>query len=323
MGYPNVVVVPEQAEPDSEFSTVSSPNPENAEAFELAIEQSKAIDADVIVGTDPDADRVGVVVKDAEGNYKVLDGNQTGALLADYILRMAEQTNAISGNGVLIKTIVTSELGAEIAKNYGLEVIDTLTGFKFIGEKMLEFEQTKEKTFVFGYEESYGYLAGDFVRDKDAVIATMLICEMTAYYKAEGKNLYQALEAIWEQYGAYKESQTAITMKGKTGMEKIASIMTSFRESPIESIDDVAVTSIEDYETSVATNAVTGETTAIQLRKSNVLKYWFKDGSWMAIRPSGTEPKIKFYFSTQGKNIQAATAKNETMTQAALAFIEE
>lgn len=323
IGYPNVVVVPEQSEPDSEFSTVSSPNPENSEAFELAIEQSKAIDADVIVGTDPDADRVGVVVKDSEGNYKVLDGNQTGALLTDYILRAAKQTNTIPDDGVLIKTIVTSELGAEIARSYGLEVIDTLTGFKFIGEKMLEFEQSKEKSFVFGYEESYGYLAGDFVRDKDAVIATMLICEMTAYYKAEGKNLYQALQAIWEKYGAYKESQTAITMKGKTGMEKIASIMTSFRESPIESIDDVAVTNIEDYSTSIAKDVITGKEIPINLRKSNVLKYWFKDGSWLAIRPSGTEPKIKFYFSTQGETIEEATAKNETMTKAALAFIEE
>ncbi len=318
IGFTQVHVVPEQEKPDTEFSTVASPNPENPEAFALAIEQAKEVDADVIVGTDPDADRVGVVIRNASDSYVVLDGNQTGALLIDYVLRAKKEMETLPRRGVLIKTVVTSELGAVIAKDYGIEVEDTLTGFKFICEIMKELESQPEREFVFGYEESFGYLAGDFVRDKDAVIATMLICEMTAYYKSQEKNLYQALEAIWEKYGAFCETQKAVYMEGKTGMEQISTIMAELRSKPFSEICGKKVVKIEDFKTQTRRSIETGETEAIRLRSSNVLKYWLEDGSWVAARPSGTEPKIKFYFSTLGKTYAEAQRENEALKKAVL-----
>ena len=298
-GFTNVTIVKEQELPDANFSTVTSPNPEEHAAFELAIQYGKAIDADILMGTDPDADRLGVAVKNEKGEYVVLTGNQMGALLLHYLLEQKKQQGILSENGVVIKTIVTSEIGRTIASSYGLPTIDTLTGFKFIGEKINEFEQTKEHQFQFGYEESYGYLIGDFVRDKDAVQSAVFAAEVAAYYKAQGKSLYEGLLEIFETYGFYKESLQSLTLKGKDGAEQIASILTVFRTHPPTDIAGVRVVIVEDYLSSERMNMLSQAVEIIQLPKSNVLKYHLEDGSWFTIRPSGTEPKAKFYFGVK------------------------
>jgi len=303
VGFEQVTVVPEQEMPDPNFSTVSYPNPEEKEAFNLAIEMAKENGADIIIGTDPDCDRVGAVVKNREDNYVVLTGNQVGALLVNYILGAKKQNGNLPQNGVIIKTIVTSEMGREIAKSYGIETIDTLTGFKFIGEKINEFEHTGEHTFIFGYEESYGYLAGDFVRDKDAVIASLLVCEMAAYYKSRGMSLYEGLVELWEKYGYYNETLKSINMEGKEGMERIKAIMDGLRSNPPKQLNGVEVTRIEDYLESKAYEISEGRTEDINLPVSNVLRYILADSSWFCIRPSGTEPKVKLYFSVIGKDM--------------------
>lgn len=291
VGFENVEVIKEQEMPDSNFSTVKYPNPEEKEVFNIAIEKAKKEGADIIIGTDPDCDRVGVVVKNTEGEYIVLNGNQVGSLLVNYVISNLTNENKLPENPTIVKTIVTSELGAIIARSFGVESIDTLTGFKFIGEKIHEFEQNNEKTFIMGYEESYGYLIGKHARDKDGVVAALLISEMAAYYYSKDMSLYEGLMEIYNKYGYYKEELQSITLKGIDGMEQIKSIMQYYRNSNIESVGNIKIKDLKDY-----SNGIDG------LPKSDVLKFILEDKSWIAVRPSGTEPKIKFYFGCNGKN---------------------
>ena len=306
-GFENVTVVKEQELPDANFSTVKSPNPEEHAAFEIAIGYGKEIDADILLGTDPDADRLGVAVKDLSGEYTVLTGNQLGALMLEYLLLQKQEKGILPENGLVIKTIVTSEIGRTIAKAYGIPTIDTLTGFKFIGEKIKEFEQTGQHTFLFGYEESYGYLIGDFVRDKDAVQSAIFAAEVAAYYKSKGMTLYEGLIEIFEKYGFYQEGLESLTLKGKDGAEQIAYIMDTFRKQPIEEVNGLKVTAVEDYQTSKKLAGLTE--TLIDLPKSNVIKYYLEDGSWFCLRPSGTEPKAKFYFSVTSPSLEESQSK--------------
>jgi phosphoglucomutase len=318
LGYTNVTVVTEQELPDPNFSTVKSPNPEEHEAFELAIRYGKEIDADLLVATDPDADRLGIAVKDLEGEYTVLTGNQTGALFLEYLLSQKKEKGVLPANGVVLKTIVTSEIGRAIAKAYGLDTIDTLTGFKFIGEKIKEYETTGQYVFQFGYEESYGYLIGDFVRDKDAVQASIFGVEVAAYYKKRGMTLYEGLLEVFEKYGFYREGLKSLTLKGKDGAEQIAALLTSFRNDSPAAFGEYAVAISEDYKTSIRTE--NGKTEDILLPKSNVLKYYLEDGSWVCLRPSGTEPKVKFYFGVKGTSLADSQQKLE---QVSAAFMEK
>lgn len=318
LGYTNVTIVKEQELPDPNFSTVKSPNPEEHEAFELAIRYGKEIDADLLVATDPDADRLGIAVKDLDGEYTVLTGNQTGALFLEYLLSQKKEKGVLPANGVVLKTIVTSEIGRAIAKAYGLDTIDTLTGFKFIGEKIKEYETTGQYVFQFGYEESYGYLIGDFVRDKDAVQASIFGVEVAAYYKKRGMTLYEGLLEVFEKYGFYREGLKSLTLKGKDGAEQIAALLTSFRNDPPAAFGEYRVAILEDYKTSIKTE--NGKTESILLPKSNVLKYYLEDGSWVCLRPSGTEPKVKFYFGVKGTSLADSKQKLE---QVSAAFMEK
>lgn len=299
VGFTQVHVVPEQELPDPNFSTVKSPNPEERSAFALAIELAQKVDADLIVGTDPDCDRVGAVVRDPSGEYVVLNGNQTGALLVHYVLSERKRQGTLPTNGTVIKTIVTSELGRVVAEKYGVETIDTLTGFKYIGEQIRLFEEKGDRTFLFGYEESYGYLGGTCVREKDAVMATMQICEMAAYYKDKGMTLYDALEALYEEFGYYREELVSLTLKGINGLAQIGQIMTTWREQPPTEIAGYHVQEHRDYLTGRSAHREHGES-ALTLPQENVLRYTLEDGSWFCLRPSGTEPKIKIYFSVNG-----------------------
>ncbi len=286
----NVTVVKEQEMPDGNFSTVRSPNPEEKDALTIAIEKAKEIDADLVLGTDPDCDRVGIAVKD-KGDYVLFTGNQTGALLVKFVLEMKKAT--LNEKSTLIKTIVTSELGANIGRSYGLIVEETLTGFKYIGDKMCKYEETGAQEFVIGYEESYGYLVGTHARDKDAVVSSMLICQMAAFYKNQGKTLVDALNDVYDEYGYYLDHLDSFTLKGKDGAEKIADLMVYFREKGkdvYEGIDKVL-----DFSLGIA-----------DLPKENVLKYTWADGSWLAVRPSGTEPKIKVYYSVREESKEKA-----------------
>ncbi|SOC34988.1 phospho-sugar mutase [Ureibacillus acetophenoni] len=292
-GFTNIHVVEEQAVQDGAFPTVSYPNPEEKAAFGLAIELGERVGAELLLATDPDADRLGVAVRDG-GSYKLLTGNQLGAMLLHYLLSTKKENGTLPSNGAMVKTIVTSEMGAAIAESFGVTVINTLTGFKFIAEQMARFEKTGEHTFLFGYEESYGYLAGDFVRDKDAVQIALLTAEMAAYYKNEGKSLLEVLDALYEQYGQYRERLISLTFEGMEGQQKIGAIMTNLRESAPKEIAGLRVTRVEDYKTGIATLA-DGTEEEIELPKSNVLKFILEDGSWICARPSGTEPKCKFY----------------------------
>ncbi|ASS67258.1 MULTISPECIES: phospho-sugar mutase [unclassified Paenibacillus] len=295
IGIESVAVVPSQEQPDGCFSTVKSPNPEEREAFALAIKQAQEQGADIIIGTDPDADRMGAVVKNNEGEYVVLSGNQSGAIMVHYVLSQLRERGGLPANGAVIKTIVTSEMGADIAKANGAEVINTLTGFKYIGEKMTEFERTGSHTFLFGYEESYGYLTGTYARDKDAVVAAMLIAEAAAFYKQQGKTLYDVLLELYGEYGYYLEGLESRTLKGLDGVQKIGAIMDSFRsEAPTEA-GGIKVSQVLDYSLGLD-----------GLPQENVLKYILEDGSWFTLRPSGTEPKIKVYFAVRGDSLQSA-----------------
>ncbi|MBB6670607.1 phospho-sugar mutase [Cohnella nanjingensis] len=295
-GFGSVYVVPEQEHPNGMFSTVKSPNPEEHEAFTLAIKLADEKGADIIVGTDPDCDRMGAVVKNDKGEYTVLSGNQSGALMVHYLLSNLQAKGKLPANGAVIKTIVTSEMGADIAKSYGCEVINTLTGFKYIGEKMTEFESTGAHTFLFGYEESYGYLTGTYARDKDAVVASMLICEAAAYYKTQGKTLYDVLLELYAKYGTYLEKLESRTLKGKDGVEKIGAIMADWRTNPPAEVAGIQVAKALDYEKGID-----------DLPKENVLKFMLADGSWFCLRPSGTEPKIKVYFAVRGGDLSGAS----------------
>jgi len=322
-GFQNVYVVKEQEQPDPDFSTVKSPNPEEHEAFEIAIRYGKKYDADLIMGTDPDSDRLGIVVKNGRGDYVVLTGNQTGAILLYYLLSQKQEKGMLVRNSAVLKTIVTSELGRAIASDFGVETIDTLTGFKFIGEKIKEFKETGSHVFQFGYEESYGYLIGDFVRDKDAIQAALFAAEAAAYYKAQGKSLYDVLMEIYKKYGFYKESLRSITLKGKDGAEKIRAIMDAFRQNPPEEVSGIPVAITEDYLTQKRVDKAAGQTTPIHLPKSNVLKYYLADESWFCIRPSGTEPKCKFYFAVRGDSEAQSEARLRQLETNVMAMVEK
>jgi phosphoglucomutase len=317
-GFKNVTIVKEQELPDPDFSTVESPNPEEHAAFELAIQYGERENADILMGTDPDTDRLGVAVRNGEGKYEVLTGNQMGALMLHYLLTQKKTSGTLPENGIVIKTIVTSEIGRIIGESFGISTLDTLTGFKFIGEKIQLFEETGEHTFLFGYEESYGYLIGDFVRDKDAVQAAIFAAEVAAYYKSQGKSLYDALMEIFEEYGYFKESLKSLTLKGKAGAEQIAEILADFRSNPPKKIAGVKVATIEDYKTSEKINSENGRKELINLPKSNVIKYFLEDGSWFCVRPSGTEPKAKFYFGVQGSSLVDSQLKLQNLEEAVM-----
>ncbi|CAN7481886.1 phospho-sugar mutase [Rossellomorea sp. LjRoot5] len=322
LGYEQVHIVREQAVPDPEFTTVKSPNPEDKAAFEYSIRDGKEIDADILIATDPDADRLGVAVKGETGEYILLTGNQTGAILLDYILGRKQEKNMIPENGRVFKTIVTSELGRKVAEHYGASVEDVLTGFKFIGEKIKQYEQTGEYSFLFGYEESYGYLIGDFARDKDAIQAVLMAAEAAAYYKKEGKTLYNVLHDLFEKHGFYQEGLKSLTLKGKEGAEQIQGILKDFRNEPLKEVAGLRVVSSEDYKISKKVDLVSGEETSIHLPSSNVLKYHLEDGSWICLRPSGTEPKIKFYFSVIGETESESDDKLQALQDAIMAKVE-
>lgn len=291
----DVTVVKEQELPDGNFSTVRSPNPEEKDALTIAIETAKEIGADLVLGTDPDCDRVGIAVKDGD-EYKLFTGNQTGALLVKFVLTMKKAQ--LNEKSTLVKTIVTSELGANIGRKFGLQIEETLTGFKYIGDKINRYEQTGEQEFVIGYEESYGYLVGIHARDKDAVVSSMLICQMAAWYKNQGKTLVDGLNEIYDEYGYYLDFLDSFVLKGKDGAEKIQSLMSDFRNTGKALFDGIE--EIIDFSTGIR-----------DLPKENVLKYIWKDGSWMAVRPSGTEPKIKVYYSIVDKSRENAAARLE------------
>lgn len=321
LGYSNVKVVKEQEEPNGNFPTAPYPNPEMPQVFELALEMAKQESPDIIFGTDPDCDRIGVVVKESNGEFKVLTGNQTGLLLTHYVLSALKETNSLPENGVVIKTIVTTEGAIKIAEDFGIELMDVLTGFKYIGEKIREFRESGDKKYLFGFEESYGYLAGEFVRDKDAVIASMLIAEMTLYYKEQGMSLYEALIKLYEKYGFYKETLISIELEGKEGQEKIASCIDALRNSPIESVEGVKISTKLDYKLSLEeSNGVKSE---IKLPKSNVLKYILEDGSSFVVRPSGTEPKMKIYLAVKGSSLENAESEIERFKSKVMEIINE
>ena len=291
VGFKNVLVVPEEQNPDPNFAGIEYPNPEEHKALTRGIALAKAEGADLVIATDQDCDRVGVAVKTTTGEYALLTGNQIGAMLTNYIIESSKEENKLDPKATLVKTIVTSEFGADIAKANNLDVINVLTGFKFIGQKIKSFEESGDKTYLFGYEESYGYLVGTHARDKDGVVSALLISEMAAYYYDKGMTLYEGLQEVYKKYGYYKEELKSITLKGIDGMEKIKSIMSHFRHTNIEQIADIKVEELRDYKEGIN-----------DLPKSDVLKFILEDNSWIAIRPSGTEPKIKFYFGCNGED---------------------
>ncbi|WP_294161360.1 phospho-sugar mutase [uncultured Clostridium sp.] len=323
LGYENVEVVKEQEKPDGNFPTASYPNPENPQVFELALEMAKTNTPDIIFGTDPDCDRIGVVVKENSGEYKVLTGNQTGLLLTDYILSSLKEEGKLPSNGVVIKTIVTSEGARAIANYYGVEIMDVLTGFKYIGEKIRQFQENGDKKYLFGFEESYGYLAGEFVRDKDAVIASMLIAEMTLYYKEQGKSLYEALIELYNRIGFFKEDLISIELKGKEGQEKISKCLDLLRETALTEVDGVKVATRLDYKLSKEENLESNTEFVINLPKSNVLKYILADGSSFVVRPSGTEPKMKVYSAVKGESLTNAEEKLKRFNEKVMEIINE
>lgn len=315
VGFTDVTVVKEQELPDPNFSTVKSPNPEEHAAFEYAIRDGEKVGADVLIATDPDADRLGVAVRNHDGEFQVLTGNQTGALMLDYLLSQKKENGMLPENGVVLKTIVTSEIGRTIAKAYGLDTVDTLTGFKFIGEKIKQYEESGQYEFQFGYEESYGYLIRPFCRDKDAVQSVLFACEVAAYYKSQGKTLYDGLLEVFKKYGFFREDLVSLTLKGKDGAEQIQKMMATFRENPPKEVAGLTVVAVEDYKESIITTLQDGNKEEIHLPKSNVLKYQLEDGSWFCLRPSGTEPKIKFYFGVQDDSLQNSEQKLLTIKE--------
>lgn len=311
LGFTNVTIVEQQQEPDGNFSTVKSPNPEEREAFTLAIELGEKIGADILIGTDPDSDRMGAVVKDPSGKYFVLTGNQSGAIMIHYYLSQLQEQGKLPSNGAVVKTIVTSEMGAAIAEHYHATVYNTLTGFKYIGEKMDQFEASGEHTFLFGYEESYGYLAGNYARDKDAVVAALLISEAAAYYKQQGKTLYDVLQELYDQFGFFLEGLESRTLKGKDGVAQIQGIMENWRTNSPSEIGGVQVSEALDY-----SKGLNG------LPKENVLKFMLADGSWFCLRPSGTEPKIKVYFAVRGDSASDSEARLNNLKQAVMSRVD-
>lgn len=309
-GFDNILVVPEQELPDPEFSTVNYPNPEDKNAFKLAQDLASKNDADLIIGTDPDCDRVGVMVRTGKGGYEILTGNQTGCLLLDYILSRKRNEGVLPANGFTVKTIVTTELAKQIAECYGIEMIEVLTGFKFIGEKIKELDEFGDKKFIFGFEESYGYLAGTFVRDKDGVSASMLIAEMAAHYHSQGKSLFAALQELYGRFGYYADHNVSFTLEGKEGLERINGIMEALRKNHRIDLGPFKVKAVRDYKAGVKYDIASNSSSKlIGLPKSNVLYYEIHNGDWFCIRPSGTEPKIKVYIGAKGDSSDAAESK--------------
>ena len=306
IGFENVEVVKEQELPDPEFSTVKYPNPEERAAFEIAISMAQKENVELIIGTDPDADRVGVVVRDAKGDYITLTGNQTGCLLLEYILSQKKEREELPENGFVVKTIVSSDLARKIAEHYGVEILDVLTGFKFIGEKIRLLDDTGKKKFLFGFEESYGYLAGTHARDKDAVVAAMLVAEVFAWYKSKGMTLYDGLLEIYKKYGFVKEGIDSFTLKGKEGVEKIAAAMETLRKESPKAFGNAKVASLSDYQQQIKYDYTSEEKSPLDLPPSNVLYYRMASGFWFCIRPSGTEPKIKIYYGVSADSLEGA-----------------
>ena len=324
LGFTNVHVVKEQELPDGNFPTVSYPNPEADEAFTLGLKLAKEIDADLVLATDPDADRLGVRVKDKDGIYHTLTGNMSGCLLEEYEL---SQRKAAAGklpeDGAVVSTIVTTNMAGAIARAYGLRFIEVLTGFKYIGQQILGFEESGKGTYLFGFEESYGCLIGTHARDKDAIVATMALCEAAAYYKTQGKTLWDAMIDMYEKYGYYKDDIQSITLKGIEGLEKIQSILETLRKNPPKEIGGYQVTSARDYKLDTIRNMATGEITETGLPKSNVLYYDLTDDAWLCVRPSGTEPKVKFYYGVKGTSLADADEKSKALGEKVLEMIHQ
>ena len=323
LGFENVYVVKEQELPDGDFPTVSYPNPEAAEAFELGLKLAKEVDADLVLATDPDADRLGVRVKDKNGEYHDLTGNMSGCLLANYEISQRKAVNgSLPEDGALIKTIVTTNLADAIAKGYGVKLIEVLTGFKFIGQQILGFEKSGKGSYLFGFEESYGCLSGTYARDKDAIVATMALCEAAAYYKTQGKTLWDAMIEMYEQFGYYKDDIKAVTMKGIEGLQKIQDIMNSLRQNPPAEFAGHKVVAVRDYKADTIKNLETGEVTPTGLPNSNVLYYELTNDAWVCVRPSGTEPKVKFYYGVKGTSLADADEKSAVMGKAVLDMVD-
>ena len=323
LGFENVYVVKEQELPDGDFPTVSYPNPEAAEAFELGLKLAKEVDADLVLATDPDADRLGVRVKDKNGEYHDLTGNMSGCLLANYEISQRKAVNgSLPEDGALIKTIVTTNLADALAKGYGVKLIEVLTGFKFIGQQILGFEKSGKGSYLFGFEESYGCLIGTYARDKDAIVATMALCEAAAYYKTQGKTLWDAMIEMYEQFGYYKDDIKAVTMKGIEGLQKIQDIMNSLRQNPPAEFAGHKVVAVRDYKADTIKNLETGEVTPTGLPNSNVLYYELTNDAWVCVRPSGTEPKVKFYYGVKGTSLADADEKSAVMGKAVLDMVD-
>lgn len=324
LGFENVYVVKEQELPDGEFPTVSYPNPESAEAFELGLKLAKEVDADLVLATDPDADRLGVYVKDnASGEYKVLTGNMSGCLLADYEISQRAATTGLPEDGSLIKTIVTTNMADAIAKAYDVRLIEVLTGFKFIGQQILGFEESGKGAYLFGFEESYGCLIGTHARDKDAIVATMALCEAAAFYKAQGKTLWDAMIDMYEKYGYYKDDIQSITLKGIEGLAKIQEILETLRKEPPTTIGEYQVLKARDYKADTIVDIATGAVTSTGLPSSNVLYYDLTDDAWLCVRPSGTEPKLKFYYGVKGTSLEDADSKSAALGKEVLQMIDK
>lgn len=324
LGFTNVYVVPEQELPDGDFPTVSYPNPEAKEAFTLGLALAKKVDADLVLATDPDADRLGVYVKDAKtSEYHPLTGNMSGCLIGDYLIGQKKELQGLPEDGVFVRSIVSTNMADAIADYYGIELVEVLTGFKFIGQKILEMEKTGKGTYLFGMEESYGCLTGTYARDKDAVVASMTLCEAAAYYKTKNMTLWDAMIAMYERYGYYQDGITAITLKGIEGLEKIGQIMNTLRAEAPKEIGAYQVTAVRDYKNDTITDIATGAVRPTGLPSSNVLYYELTDDAWVCVRPSGTEPKVKFYFGIKGSSLADADAKAEAMKAAVNALVEK
>lgn len=320
-GFENFTMVPQQAEPDPEFSTVKKPNPEDPAAFDLAIELGKKEGADLLIGVDPDADRLGAAVRQPNGEYKLLTGNQIAAILLNYILTARKDAGTLPSNAVAVKSIVSSEFATKVAANFNVKMINVLTGFKFIAEQIKNFEADGSHTFMFGFEESYGYLIRPFVRDKDAIQSLVMLAEVAAFYKKQGMNLYDGLQELFKKYGYFAEKTIALTFDGVEGAKEIEDLMTKFREESPKEFAGYKVVALEDFEKSTKTNA-DGTVEEIKIPKSNVLKYLLEDGTWIAVRPSGTEPKIKFYIGTQADSQDEAFAKRQQFEDTVMAFVK-